>query len=111
MRRVIIFAKDIGPMAAFYGDKLGLPIIDGEVASGFIDFDVGAMRLALHRGGLGEARRKSPKIVFFARDVAATRAELVERGVKLGKVKLADGLQLCEGKDPEGNAFQISNRT
>jgi catechol 2,3-dioxygenase-like lactoylglutathione lyase family enzyme len=110
MRRIIVFAKNMEAMAAFYGGKLGLPAVAGGVASGFIDFDAGAARLALHRGGTGEAARRAPKIVFYAGDVAAARADLAGRGVKLGKVKLANGLHLCEGKDPEGNPFQISNR-
>jgi catechol 2,3-dioxygenase-like lactoylglutathione lyase family enzyme len=110
VRRMIIFAKDMAAMAAFYGDKLGLPVAGGDVASGFVDFDAGALRLALHNGGTGETARKATKIVFYAPDVAAARAELVGRGVKLGKVKLANDLQLCDGKDPEGHAFEISNR-
>jgi hypothetical protein len=28
----------------------------------------------------------------------------------MGHVKSGSGLDLCEGKDPDGNPFQISNR-
>jgi len=110
LSRVIVFADDMVAMTAFYAEKLGLPIASGDAKSGFVEFDAGALRLALHRGGLGETRRRPPKIVFWADNVETARAELMSRGVRLGKVKLADGLHLCDGKDPEGNAFQLSNR-
>ncbi len=34
----------------------------------------------------------------------------MKRGAKMGKVKSGAGLDLCEGVDPDGNPFQISNR-
>jgi len=108
--RIIIFAKDMERMAVFYGDSLGLPRAGGSVAEGYLEFDAGEIRIALHRGGSGETHRRPPKIVFHADEVAAAKELLAARGVKLGKVKLADGLHLCDGKDPEGNAFQLSNR-
>jgi len=110
LSRIIVFAGDMAAMTAFYCEQLGLPVVSGDVGSGFVEFDAGAVRLALHRGGAPESRRRPPKIVFWTNDVAATRTELMSRGVRLGKVKLADGLHLCDGKDPEGNAFQLSNR-
>jgi predicted enzyme related to lactoylglutathione lyase len=107
----MLFAEDMAGMAAFYGEKLGLPLVGGSVAEGFIEFGAGGVRLSLHKGGRSETRKRPPKIVFHSDDVAATRDALTGRGVKLGKVKLANGLHLCEGKDPEGNAFQLSNRS
>ena len=41
---------------------------------------------------------------------ALVREELMKRGAKMGKVKSGAGLDLCEGTDPDGNPFQISNR-
>jgi catechol 2,3-dioxygenase-like lactoylglutathione lyase family enzyme len=108
--RILLFAKDMAAMAEFYGEKLGLAVAAGDAGSGFIEFDAGAVRLALHSGGRDETRLRPPKIVFLADDVEAARAALMSRGVRLGKVKLAKGLHLCDGKDPEGNAFQLSNR-
>jgi hypothetical protein len=42
--------------------------------------------------------------------VRKTREELVARGAKMGKVKDFGDLVLCEGRDPDGNFLQISNR-
>jgi hypothetical protein len=50
-------------------------------------------------------------LVFYAADVAAARAVLVKRGaVAMGKVISADRFDMCDGKDPDGNPFQISSR-
>jgi hypothetical protein len=31
-------------------------------------------------------------------------------GAKFGKVRVGDALSLCDGKDPDGNPVQLSNR-
>ena len=56
-------------------------------------------------------RRTRAKIVFFASDVEEARDRLIARGAKLGPVKASGDLRLCDGRDPEGNVFQISNRS
>jgi hypothetical protein len=38
------------------------------------------------------------------------RETLIARGAKLGKVMSGRGLTRCEGKDPDGNQFSISDR-
>jgi predicted enzyme related to lactoylglutathione lyase len=107
MRRVVLFTGNMPRLTAFYRDVIGLPLrLDDP---GYKEFDAGGCRIALHNG-TSEVGTRPPKIVFFARDVAAARAELVERGAKLGKVLGGQGLVRCEGKDPDGNPYSISNR-
>jgi catechol 2,3-dioxygenase-like lactoylglutathione lyase family enzyme len=107
MRRVILFVKDVEGMAEFYEGKLGLKLIGRE--KGFVDLDAGAVRLALHSAGAAKPGRT--KICFYVDDVPAVRTALVKRGVRMGKDSGGGaGLKLCDGKDPEGNAFQLSNR-
>ena len=55
-------------------------------------------------------RARPPKIGFWVNDIAATRTELLARGAKLGKLMSGGGLTRCEGKDPDGNPFSISDR-
>lgn len=60
-------------------------------------------------------RAKAPsralKLCFYAADVAAERARLLEQGVPMGQLKgNADALWFCDGQDPDGNCLQISNR-
>jgi predicted enzyme related to lactoylglutathione lyase len=107
MRRIVLFTKDMPRMTAFYRDVLGLPLRLDE--PGYKELDAGRCGIALHNGTSRPGTRP-PKLVFWARDVAATRHALVARGAKLGKVLGRDGLYRCEGKDPDGNHFSISNR-
>lgn len=110
VKRIILFVKDVETVAAFYRDVLGLPLKDAPADPGWIEFDTGACTLALHSGGAPAAARRPPKIVFAATDVSATRAALIARGAKLGPITSFDDVQFCDGKDPEGNVFQISSR-
>jgi len=106
MARVILFTNQMDKMTAFYRDVLGLPQVTDE--KGWREFSAGGVTVALHSGPPSPGR-KGPKIVFFAKDVAAMRAVLVKRGATFGKAGEGE-LQLCNGKDPDGNPIQLSNR-
>ncbi len=107
IRRLVIFTNQMPAMATFYRDVLGLEQKADE--RGWKEFDAGAIAIALHNG-TAEVGRRPPKIVFYSAEVAATREVLIRRGAKMGKVKSGSGLDLCEGRDPDGNPFQVSNR-
>jgi hypothetical protein len=63
----------------------------------------------LHNG-TSQVGRRPPKIGFWAKDIAVARQELVGRGAKLSKLMAGGGLVRCDGKDPDGNPFSISDR-
>jgi hypothetical protein len=42
--------------------------------------------------------------------MSPARDEAIRRGAKLGEILERDGLVRCEGRDPDGNPFAISNR-
>ena len=107
MARVILFTGQMDAMSRFYGETLGLKQVVAE--EGWREFAAGGTRIALHSGPASPGR-KGPKIVFYARDVAAERAKLVAKGARLGKAWMFGALQLCDGKDPDGNPIQLSNR-
>lgn len=108
LRRVIIFTADVAKLAAFYRDALGLAIVGRE--EGWIELAAGACTIALH-GGRPKIGNRPPKIVFYAADVAAARAALSKRGVTgMGPVKSTATFDMCDGRDPDGNPFQISSR-
>jgi len=94
-------------MSRFYREVLGLRRITNE--PGWQEFAAGAARIALHSGPASPGR-KGPKLVFYAKDVAALRQTLTARGAKFGKVREGEMLCLCDGKDPDGNPIQLSNR-
>jgi predicted enzyme related to lactoylglutathione lyase len=105
--RIILFTRQMEAMTAFYRNVIGLKQVTEE--KGWREFDAGGMTIALHSGPPAP-KSKGPKIVFRAKDVAAARAELVARGAKLGAVKSGGAITMCDGRDPEGNAIQLSNR-
>jgi len=105
--RVILFTSQIDAMSRFYGEVLGLKQVTKE--KGWREFAAGGARIALHSGPSSPGR-KGPKIVFHAKDVATLRETLVARGAHFGKVREGDLFCLCDGKDPDGNPIQLSNR-
>ena len=107
MARVILFTGQIDAMSKYYGQILGLKQVTDE--KGWREFAAGGVRIALHSGPSSPGR-KGPKIVFQADDVAALRETLVARGAKFGEVKQGDTFCLCDGKDPDGNPIQLSDR-
>ena len=107
MRRIVLFTKDMPQMIAFYREVLGLRLLKDE--PGWKELDADGCVIALHNGS-SQVGKRPPKIGFWASDVAAARDALVARGAKLGKVMSGGGLTRCEGKDPDGNPFSISNR-
>ncbi|MBZ5687003.1 MAG: VOC family protein [Acidobacteriia bacterium] len=105
--RVILFTAQLDAMSEFYGRVLGLKQVTNE--KGWREFAAGGARIALHSGPSSPGR-KGPKLAFYAKDVAALRETLVARGANLGKVRQGKMFCLCDGKDPDGNPIQLSNR-
>lgn len=106
LSRVILFTNNMTAMTVFYRDVLGLRLKTDEPR--WKEFEAGACAIALH-GGKAVPGTKPPKLSFDVQDVAATRAELIGRGAKMGKVSRQNRLELCGGKDPDGNPFSLSN--
>lgn len=107
MARVILFTGQMEAMSKFYGEVLGLKRVT--VEKGWREFAAGGATIALHSGPSSPGR-KGPKIVFHAKDVVAAREALVARGARFGKVRQGEMLCLCDGKDPDGNPIQLSDR-
>ena len=107
IRRIILFTSGMTGMTRFYRDVLGLKPLSDE--DGWKEFSAGACNIALHRGK-SAAGGRSPKIAFYAADIATTRATLVRRGATMGKIMSGRDIDFCDGKDPDGNAFTISSR-
>lgn len=109
IQRVIYFTENVEALSRFYRKVIGLePIAGGD--GGWQEFKAGGCNIALHRGKPNPGAR-GPKIVFYSADVAASRAALIKRGASdLGKIISSDDLTLFDGKDPDGNLFQVSTR-
>lgn len=117
LHRVIIFVGDVEKCARFYCDVFGFRTLPGDTPD-WIEVDTGGCRLAFHKARGSNGPIDSPtggatnphKIVFLAEDVEGVRAVVVSRGAKIGKIHRFENLVFCDGQDPEGHVFQISNR-
>ncbi|MGZ3305791.1 MAG: hypothetical protein ACXU8U_08005, partial [Asticcacaulis sp.] len=65
--------------------------------------------IALHAGAKGKPNCHTPKIAFKCDDVPAMREALIKRGIAMGRLWSGE-ICFSDGVDPDGNAFQISNR-
>lgn len=110
IKRIILFSKNVPRLARFYKDVFDLTVKGDPGDRSWIELDAGACSLALHKGAPPKAAKGLPKIVFWSQDVEKTRQELAKKGAVLVKLKAFGDLQLCDGRDPEGNTFQLSNR-
>ena len=122
LNRIIVFVRDARACAAFYRDHFGLrPIGDWTDEWAVLANADGGSQLAFHQARQDGKPVTHPtgsadhphKIVFRVDDVDAARAELVAKGIPMGKVWRVDdvpGLAFCDGTDIEGHRFQISTR-
>ena len=104
LKRIVIFVADLDKQAAYYRDRLGLPVV--EEREGWVAFDAGGCSIALHRG------TRKPRLDFVAAEpLDQVHAGLAARGVKLREIK-EDALgRYCRGRDAEGNPFQIATES
>jgi predicted enzyme related to lactoylglutathione lyase len=110
IKRIVLFCRNVQTLAKFYRDIFALDVKGDPNDKAWVELAAGECSLALHKGTPPPASRGLPKVVFWTADVAKTRETLAKKGAQLGKVKLFGDLHLCDGTDPEGNVFQLSNR-
>jgi predicted enzyme related to lactoylglutathione lyase len=107
--RIILFVKDVSKVAAFYIDILGLQPLNS-INDDWVELGAGGCNIALHKTSKKATEKHVSKIVFGVTDVQKSKLLLEDRGVTMGKIFSFEGIEFCNGKDPEGNLFQISNR-
>ena len=114
--RYIFFTDDVERMVSFYRDTMKMEIVNPPKAMDYdaedwVQLSSGGVEIGIHRAGEpGCAGRNRNKLVFIAKDVAATREALRTRGVFVGKHHVNSEFECCDFKDPDGNGLQISNR-
>ncbi|MEA9580608.1 VOC family protein [Xanthomonas nasturtii] len=120
--RLIIYVRDVAAAKAFYQTHFALPVIE-EIADQWVVLAAGQIELALHlMGGRYRQQPSSPasdgapaagsttKLVFaITSDLAAHREQLRSAGVRVDELKRYAGFayQMYDGRDPEGNVFQV----
>ena len=98
-------------MTDFYTDIMGLRVIKNSsfAPDEWLELGGQGFKLCLHKAGNpGCSGRNRNKLVFEVDDVGKARNYLVEKKVRVGKHHRWTAGDACDGRDPEGNKFQIS---
>lgn len=114
---IIIFCADVTKLTSFYKKHFGLTIAEN-ASEDWAVLKSGNFELAFHR--IGEEYRKSShenfeantntKLVFYMTDgFEGVREKMLEDNIELGEPRTFAGISgiFCDGKDPEGNVFQL----
>jgi predicted enzyme related to lactoylglutathione lyase len=118
LSRIILYVHDVERLSAFYQNAFALTVVE-HIKDEWAVLKAGACEIALHR--VGKAYRVADPsawtetsnvklVITVDRDLTELRAELIAKGVAMGGIKSYPGLTgpLCDGPDPEGNMFQLS---
>jgi len=92
-----------------------------EISGEWVVLNAGRTEIAFHKIGndfINESGKpfrveSNTKLVFnIDRDLSAFRENLLQLGVVLSDIKSFPGFNylLCDGEDPEGNVFQLSQK-
>lgn len=110
LNHIIYFCADMAKMTQFYTEVMGLTPLPGEhPAEEWLELDGGTFKLCLHKSGKpGSAPGNKNKIVFLVEDVGAAREYLISKKVKMGVHHHWGAIDASDGRDPEGNKFQIA---
>lgn len=116
MSRIILYVHDVARLREFYVTHFGFRVIE-EIPGEWAVLSADQMELALHRAGAPfrtagpSVGQSNAKLVFtVGSELPELRSNLENAGVPVGTIKRYSGFpySLCDGRDPEGNVFQLS---
>jgi catechol 2,3-dioxygenase-like lactoylglutathione lyase family enzyme len=118
LSRLILYVRDVTLLRTFYQTHFGFPAVE-EIEGEWAVLDAGGVELAFHRVGVAYRQversesQSNAKLVFsIDSGLEVLSQRLALSGVKMREPKRFDGFPylLCDGEDPEGNVFQLSQR-
>ncbi|MBD3403168.1 hypothetical protein GF420_09760 [candidate division GN15 bacterium] len=113
LSQIILYCEDLAMQVAFYRDVIGLKVtfpqgIEDYSTETFVTFDSDGFSLALHSGGQRLVSEDAPRLVFVVDDIETARDYLRSEGVLMSEIfSPTPGVQVADGRDPEGNRFSI----
>ena len=112
----VVFVADVARVAAFYRDVFGMALLEGDAGYAVLSRD--GFQLTVHAlqgepmplGGVREDAYL--KICFPVKSIDDARAGRGRAGGEIWPVDRAweassRGFRACDGRDPEGNVFQV----
>jgi len=120
LSRILLFGNDVEALKDFYIHHFGFNLLE-EIGGEWVVLNAGAIEIAFHKIGNGFIKENDEpfkvdsnvKLVFdIDGDLPAFRAGLLRQGVAVKDIKSFPGFNylLCDGEDPEGNVFQLSQK-
>ncbi|MEP6610773.1 MAG: VOC family protein [Mucilaginibacter sp.] len=120
LNRIILFGKDVEGLKNFYTRHFDFKLVE-EIAGEWVVLNAGQTEIAFHKIGsdfISESDESfrvdsNTKLVFNVdSDLTTFCAGLLQRGVVLKDIKSFAGFNyvFCDGEDPEGNVFQLSQK-
>jgi predicted enzyme related to lactoylglutathione lyase len=112
INKIVIYAKNIERMIAFYEKHFGFTsqTEEGDRIIELIPSNGGAS-IMIHPSGKGiKEGQACVKLVFDVKDVEAFKDNCATDGLKFGAIHQADGYVFSNAKDPGKNSIQISSR-
>ncbi len=119
LNHVRLLVRDYAAAFRFWRDVIGLPVVFGDEAGGYADFDTGGAILAIFderamaaaaATSRGESGRDVAVLVVGVDSVDDTYRRLGERGVQLVGPPTDQpdwGIRVAHFRDPEGNLCEI----
>lgn len=118
INRLILYVMDVKLLKAFYLRHFEAPVIE-EIEGEWVVFQYGALELGLHLAGpayrtqseTDDGVYSNAKFVFTVPSgLPELRERLLAGGVAMHNLKRYEGFPMlfCDGEDPEGNIFQLS---
>lgn len=105
-----VVVDNLGRMAAFYRDTLGLP--QSEAGDGWVQFQLeGGLFEVIERSALSQYQARRVQVGFTVSDIHVAREALIAAGVQpIGDVEGDADTDnwWCYFRDPEGNVFEIT---
>lgn len=117
---IILFVQDVEKLKSFYTTLFQFTVIE-EIENEWVLLKAGDAELGLHKTGdaylspeeTSSHTENNTKLVLETdEDLAALRKRLIGQGVNAGDIKTWDNFpyRLFDGKDPEGNVFQVRQK-
>lgn len=116
---LILYVKNTELLKNFYVENFNLKVIEEDHL--WVLLDAGPVNIGLHKIGDEYLKQieqdhifdNNTKIVFeIDTDIETARNELMAKNVHVREIKTFDHYPfcLCDGKDPEGNVFQLKSK-
>lgn len=115
----IVAVSDLDRARDFYGEVLGLPLVEEGEEEGVLVFRTGATRLVVYRSEYAGTNRANAVVWGAGEDLDAIVAALEAKGASFahypeigrleGNIHHAGGAKLVWVEDPDGNLLHINS--